>query len=257
MNRPVSTSRISAGCAALLAAAGLALAGCSSGSSPSGSSSPSSVAGSASPGSGAAATSSGGSFAGTPLFPVAVGNTWVYRVTTAGLASGTAVDKITAVAPVAGGDQVTTTHKLHGTSVTETFLFGSNGSITLPLTSLGSGSSAFTIKSGGIVWPSQAQIDSGQPYKSTIAARVTIAGQSRNVSTHVTVQGAGPATVTVPAGTYHATVIDDTLAENFLGVSVAIRIRTWMAKGIGPVKSQVTTNGTRVSGEELTSFTKG
>jgi hypothetical protein len=257
MNRHASISRISAGCAALLAVAGLAVAGCSSGSSPSGSSSPSPAAGSASPGSGGAAASSGGSFAGTPLFPVAVGNTWVYRVTTAGLAAGTAVDKITAVAPVAGGDQVTTTHKLHGTSVTETFLFGSNGSITMPLTSLGSGSSTFTIKSGGIVWPSQAQIDSGQPYKSTIAAKVTVAGQSRNISTHVTVQGAGPATVTVPAGTYHTTVINDTLAENFMGVSVSIRIRTWMAKGIGPVKSQVTTNGTTVSGEELTSFTTG
>ncbi len=30
-----------------------------------------------------------------------------------------------------------------------------------------------------------------------------------------------------------------------------------MAKGIGPVKSEVTTNGTTVSGEELKSFTRG
>ena len=256
MNRHAPTSRISAGCA-LLAAAGLALAGCSSGSAPSGSSSAPPAAGSASPGSAAAGASSGGSFAGTPLFPVAVGNTWVYKVTTAGLATGTATDKITAVEPVAGGDRVTTTHKLHGTSVTETLLFGANGSITMPLTSLSSGSSTFTITSGGIVWPSQAQIDSGQPYKTTVTAKVTVAGQSRNVSTHVTVQGAGPATVTVPAGTYHTTVIDDTLAENFMGVSVTIRIRTWLSKGTGPVKSQVTTNGTTVSGEELTSFSKG
>ncbi|HSS90005.1 MAG TPA: hypothetical protein VLL69_11850 [Streptosporangiaceae bacterium] len=41
------------------------------------------------------------------------------------------------------------------------------------------------------------------------------------------------------------------------GVSVTIRIRTWMAKGVGPVKSQVTTNGTTVSGEGLKSFTRG
>jgi hypothetical protein len=64
------------------------------------------------------------------------------------------------------------------------------------------------------------------------------------------------ATVTVPAGTYQATVVDDTLAEKFMGVSVSIRIRTWMAKGVDPVKSQVTTNGTVVSSEELKSFTK-
>jgi hypothetical protein len=30
-----------------------------------------------------------------------------------------------------------------------------------------------------------------------------------------------------------------------------------MAKGIGPVRSQVTTNGTTVSSEELKSFSKG
>jgi hypothetical protein len=42
-----------------------------------------------------------------------------------------------------------------------------------------------------------------------------------------------------------------------MGVSVSIGIRTWLAPGVGPVKSQVTTNGTTVSGEELKSFTKG
>ena len=245
MNRYSLSSRMSAGCAALLAVTGLALAGCSSPSS----SSPSS------PATGNAGTSSGGSFAGTSLFPVAVGNTWVYRVTTTGLPTGTAVDKVTAVVPVGGGNQVTTAHQFHGTSAKETLLFSSNGSITMPLTSLGNGT--FKIKSSGIVWPSQAQIDSGQPHTSTIAATVTVAGQTRNVSVHVTVQGGGPATVTVPAGTYHTTVINDILTEKFVGVSVGIRIRTWMAKGVGPVKSQVTTNGTVVSGEELKSFTKG
>jgi hypothetical protein len=249
MNRRRSTSHLPASCAALLAVTGLALAGCGS-SSPSSASSASSAAASAGTG-----TSAGGSFTGTPLFPVAVGNTWVYQVTTAGLSAGTAIDKVTAVVPVAGGDQVTTTHDLHGTTVKETFLFGSNGSISMPLPSLGS--STFKIRSGGIVWPSHAQIMSGQPHTSTITATISIGGQSHTVSTHVTVQGAGAATVTVPAGAYHTTVIDDTLTEKFMGVSVSIRIRTWLAPGIGPVKSQVTTNGATVSGEELKSFTRG
>ena len=88
-------------------------------------------------------------------------------------------------------------------------------------------------------------------------ATISIAGQTHAVSTHVTVRGAGSATVTVPAGTYHATVIDDTLTEKLMGVSVSIRIRTWLAPGVGPVKSEVTTDGTTVSGEELKSLTKG
>jgi hypothetical protein len=247
MNRRRTISRLSASCAALLAVTGLALAGCGSGSSSSASSSAAAGAGT-----GAAA---GGSFGGTPLFPVTVGNTWVYQVTTVGIPGGTAVDKITAVVPAAGGNQVTTTHEFHGTTVKETLLFGPNGTISMPLPSLGS--STFKLRSGGIVWPSHAQIMSGQPYNSTVKATVTIAGQAHNVSTHVTVQGAGSATVTVPAGTYHATVIDDSLTEKFMGVSVGIRIRTWLAPGVGPVKSQVTTDGTTVSNEELKSFTKG
>jgi hypothetical protein len=258
MNRRSSISRLSASGAALLAVTGLALAGCGSGSSSSSSSASSASASSASSSAGGSAgtgTSSGGSFTGTPLFPVAVGNTWVYQVTTVGIPGGTATDKVTAVAPAAGGNQVTTTHEFHGATVKETLLFGSNGTISMPLPSLGS--TTFKIRSGGIVWPSHAQIMSGQPYNSTVRAMVTIAGQAHNVSTHVTVQGAGSATVTVPAGTYHTTVIDDTLTERFMGVSVSIRIRTWLAPGVGPVKSQVTTDGTTVSGEELKSFTKG
>jgi hypothetical protein len=258
MNRRGSTSPLPAGCVALLAVTGLALAGCGSSSSSTsspGASSPASSSSGAPASSAAGSAGPGTSFTGTPLFPAAVGDTWVYQVTAAGRPAGTATDKVTAVVPVAGGDQVTTTHRLHGTTVKETFLFGSNGSVSMPLPSLGS--STFKIKSGGIVWPAHAQIMSGQPHTSTITATVSIAGQARTVSTHVTVQGAGSATVTVPAGTYRTTVIDDTLTEKLMGVSLSIRIRTWLAPGTGPVKSQVTTNGTTVSGEELKSFTKG
>ncbi len=244
MNRLRSTCRMSTGAAALLAVTGLALAGCSSGSSSSVPAAPPLAAGTA-----AAGSPNGSAFTGTQLFPVKVGDTWVYKVATGGLPVGTATDKIIAVVPVTGGDQVTTMHQLTGaasSSAKETLLFGSDGSITMPLTSLGNGT--FKISSGGIVWPSQAQIDSGRPFTSTITATVTVAGQSHNVSTHVTVRGGGTATVRVPAGTYQATVVNDKLAEKFAGISVSIRIRTWMVRGIGPVKSQVTTNGATVSG---------
>ena len=73
MNRRSSISRLSVGCAALLAVIGLALAGCGSGPSPA-TSSPGSSPPASSP-SGANASPAGGSagpgtsFTGTPLFP--------------------------------------------------------------------------------------------------------------------------------------------------------------------------------------------
>jgi DUF3108-like/Taurine catabolism dioxygenase TauD, TfdA family len=149
----------------------------------------------------------------------------------------------------------TSTHTFNGRTTTETFLFGSDGSLTMPLTSIGS--TTVRVKSGGIVWPSQAVIDSGQPTKGTIVVVASIAGQNHTLTAHVTVQGEGSATVTVPAGTYHATVVKDTVSESIAGITVSVGTRNWLAPGVGPVKSEVTTNGTVVSGEELTSFTKG
>ena len=249
MNRYGSPVRVSAA-GALLALAGLAVAGCSAAST----SSPEPAAG----GTGApssAAPAGSGSFAGTALFPIAVGNTWTYKVATAGLGAGTSVDKIIKVVPVPGGNQVTTTHTFNGVTNTETLLFGSDGSITQPLTSIGS--ATVRVKSGSIRWPSQAVIDSGQPVMSTIVIVASVGGQSQSITAHVTVRGAGPATVTVPAGTYHATIVESTASESIAGITVSIEIRTWLAPGVGPVKSQVTTNGAVVSGEELMSFVKG
>jgi DUF3108-like len=247
MNRYGFTSRAALGGAALLAVAGLAAAGCGSGTT----TPPSPASASSS----AAAPAGGSSFTGTTLYPIAVGNTWTYKVAKAGVGAGTTVDKITKVVPVSGGNQVTATHTFNGATTTETFLFGSGGSITLPLTSIGS--TTVHVKSGGIVFPSQAVIDSGQPTTSTIVLAASIAGQSHTITAHVKVRGRGSASVTVPAGTYHATVVQQTMSESVAGITVKIVIRTWLAPGVGPVKSQVTINGTVVGGQDLTSFTKG
>ena len=258
MNRHSSTSPTSVSCALLLAVSALALAGCGPGSSSS-TSPPSSASPSPPPtgtGSAAASAPSGGSFTGTLLFPVAVGNTWVYKTTTAGITTGTTVDKVIRVVPVPGGNQVTTTHAYNGATVKETLVFNADGSITTPLPSLSSGGTV-AVKSGGVIWPSQAQINSGQAHTSAIVLRITIGGQARTITTHVTVRGSGSATVTVPAGTYQTTILDSTLAEKIAGVSLSILIRTWLANGVGPVKDQVITDGTVVSGEELKSFTRG
>src|SRR5712672_865987 len=96
-----------------LAAAGLALVGC----------------GGTAASSTSAATAAGAS-ASVP-FPVAVGNTWNYKITTGG-ESGATINKMTAVAPVAVGQQVTMLTADHVGSV--------DGSISYPLGSFSPGS---------------------------------------------------------------------------------------------------------------------
>jgi hypothetical protein len=210
-------------------------------------------------------TSLGGLAAGSTLFPAAVGNTWVY-VESLSADKGTSANRILSVAPTAGGQKVimgsstdipgiTTDSK----PITETLIFHSDGSISLPLTQLGS--SAITIKSGGVVWPSAADVSSGQPKTSTIVMSLKEAGQTTTVTAHVVVQGGGSATVTVPAGTYQTTLINETISEKFGGIAVKMEIQNWDASGVGPVKSDVisTAGGhtTTISKQELKSFTKG
>ena len=47
------------------------------------------------------------------------------------------------------------------------------------------------------------------------------------------------APVTVPAGTYQATVVDMTIATKVGGFSTAVEARTWLALATGPVRSEV------------------
>jgi len=256
--------------AAAVLAAGLALAGCGSSASSSaskqaGSSSSSSAGGSgthsASAATPAAATSSGSS-ASVP-FPIGVGNTWTYDIAANG-ESGTTVNKMTAVTPVAGGQQVTmtTTDHLAGTSEssTETFIFHSDGSISYPLGQVSAGSGV-TLSSSGVVWPPASVIDSGKATPSDIKLLIKVAGQAISTTAHVTVQGEGTATVTVPAGTYQATVVLVTEQMSIDGITVNVQTKTWFAPGVGPVKDQASTTDAGASSiavtEELVSFTKG
>lgn len=256
------------GSAALLVAAGLALAACKGSASASGSGTAGGGGSSASSGgSGGSSGGSGGasqdSASGLTDFPVGVGNTWIYQTSLTG-SKGTATNKMIKVVPVAGGQQVTMAVKidvagLPGTPSKVTYVFHSDGSVTVPLTQFANG--AVKLKSGSIVWPSASVLASGQPHKSTLVFATTIAGKTSQYTAHVTVQGGGSQSVTVPAGTYQAQVINETISENVEGVSVSLRLRTWMAKGVGPVKSALLTKSgpTSVPGvvEELKSFTKG
>jgi uncharacterized protein DUF3108 len=240
--------------AAAVLAAGLALAGCGS-------------AASSSPG-GPSATSgtSGGTPAGASAsvpYPVAVGNTWNYKITT-GSENGTTVNTMTAVTPVAAGQQVTMLTTDHVGSVNgsakETYLFHADGSIGYPLGSFSPGSGV-TVTSNGIVWPPASVIASGKPSQSTLNISIKAAGQTLSTTAHVTVQGAGTATVTVPAGTYQTTVVLVTERLQIVGITASIQVKTWLAPDVGPVKELVNTNEgsatSAVADEELLSFTKG
>jgi len=262
----MSRSRSSlGGLVAVAGTAGLALAGCHSGggASPSASSASASAPGAAAAAGSAQASPDNGSGATTVgYFPAVVGDTWIYQVSLEG-SQGTVTNQVTAVAPVAAGTEVTMkdTNTVSGASQVATFQFiiHSDGSISVPVNF--SGASGFKLKSGGLAWPSPAQLASGQPENNTIVMTASTGGKNMTVTANAVVKGDGTQTVSVPAGSYSATVIDEVETEKILGVATSFDIKTWVANGVGPVKEEMTsdTNGSSAiaSSEQLKSFAKG
>ena len=250
--------------------AGLVLTGCStSKSGSSGGSSPS--GGTGSPSAGSSSSGSSGSTSvvssGSVPFPIAVGNTWTYKDTTS-VSVGTSVDKIASVTPVSGGQQVLMDSTITVAGVTTHgsgyFVFHPDGSITYPFSQFNSSSAQAKVSllSGNIIWPPAAQIASGQASNSTLKIQVTVSGHTEVVTSHITVKGGGTQSVTVPAGTYSATVIHMTESETVLGFALTSQITTWLATGVGPVKTEVTVSeggspAAVTANNQLTSFTKG
>ena len=271
MNRSGFTTRMPA--AAMLAAAaasGLVLAGCgnssnattaSTSSQPAGSTASSGSAGSSPASSGSASSMSTGSGAAA-FFPLAVGNKWVYVDKLSG-EQGTVRNQVISVTPVASGNKVIMKDQddLGGAApdtTTSALIVHSDGSISVPMTTMGD---SFKIKSGSVVWPSAAQLASGQPHHDTLVITTTMAGQTSTIRAHVVVKGEGTQTVRVPAGTYQATLIDEVMSEKFSGIAIDMDIRTWVANGVGPVKTELRTSSAGktaiVNDQELKSFTKG
>jgi hypothetical protein len=262
-----STTRNAVTTTALLAMAGLALAGCKSSSSASGSSGSSGSGGSSSPASSASASASTGtsggttSSLGTAYFPIQQGDTWVYRSTLSGISHGTVTNKMTRVVPITGGKRVrmSVTQSADPTAATGlTYVFHDNGSISVPLTQFGSGT--VKLESGSVVWPSSAQLASGVAQHFTLVFQATVDGTSLHEVAHVAVKGGASKTVTVPAGTYHAQAIDETFSEKVESVPVSFKLVTWVANGVGPVKTELLGKGADsvpTSVQELMSFTKG
>jgi DUF3108-like len=243
MRRNAVSPRRLAGTATVVAiAAGLAVAGCG-GSSSSGSTAAGSNAASGSPAA-SHSPSSGGSTASvttaTVPFPVGVGDTWRYKTT-----DGRTVNRMTAVTPVSGGQQVTMRSAITtlGSTSHDTayYVVHSDGSISLPFSQFNTSSSGSSVKliSGNVFWPPADQLSSGRAYHDALKIEFTENGATQNVTEHVTVRGAGTQSVTVPAGTYNADVVNMTMAETIEGIAVTSVVRTWLAPGVGPVKSEV------------------
>ena len=272
MKRRQTLIRPALGAAALLTVAGLAVAGCQSSPSASGGGSSHSASASASSGSGSGGSggSSGGSGSGsvssTAFFPVGVGNTWVYQTDISGT-HGTTITKMTKVVSVPAGQRVTAqvSSDLSGTGAvghpaTVTYLFHHDGSITLPAAS-GLGTKSARIISGHIIWPSAADLSSGRVRHSTLTIADNILGHHSQLHAHLTIRGAGKQEVTVPAGHYDAQVIVETIRETVAASAISLKLTTWVADGVGPVKTavQTSTAGHTVGGttDVLKSFTRG
>jgi hypothetical protein len=269
----MSRSRFSTGgVLTLAAAAGLTLAGCHSGS-PAASSPATSTTSTTSAAAAAtatsAATSSPSSSTGLTIsggnvsyFPAAVGDVWVYQISTSAGGSGTTTNRVTAVAPTAGGTLVTEadTETLAGVPVTHTYQYviHSDGSITVPVSS--TDTTGVTVKSGQLIWPDSAQLATGQPTNDTLVFTADESGKTTTYSMTATIKGDGTQSVTVPAGTYTATAIGEVMSGVTLGVTVKTNVETWVASGVGPVKEVVSSGeGSYVLTitEVLKSFTKG
>jgi len=242
MSRNAVSPRCLAGAAAVVAiTAGLALAGCggssSSGGAAGGSTSGSSPAASHSP------SSSGSTTAVTTAtvpFPVGVGDTWKYKTT-----YGQTVNRISAVTPASGGQQVTMLSAITSLGstnhTTAYYVVHSDGSISLPFSQFDTNSSGASVQliSGNIFWPPAAELSSGKAYLDVLKIAFSDDGMKQNVTANVTVRGAGTQSVTVPAGTYNADVVNMTMSETVEGIAVSSVVRTWLAPGVGPVKSEV------------------
>jgi hypothetical protein len=223
----------------------------------------SSVAGAGANSRSSSATSN--SFVASPSipFPVAVGDTWVYQTTIASINEKNSVttNKIVSAVPTSAGYQVTMSETIDaGGSVTTlrpVYIFYPNGTIGYPVPQ----ANGVLVAGSGVLWPDAAGLASGRAYHSVLRVGVNQAGSIRYENANVTVQGAGTATVTVPAGTYHATVVDMTITTQVGDFGAAVAVKTWLAPGTGPVKSVAlihTAGKTELSTtNQLLSFTQG
>ena len=179
-------------------------------------------------------------------FPVAVGNTWIYQ-TSAGGQTGRTTNKIVGAGPGLAGYRVTVSSTTalgrSASTVVPVYTFYPDGTIGYPVPPV----SGVPLTGGSIRWPDAAGLASGKAYRSV--------RWIQGVNTDITVQGQGTTSVSVPAGSYRASVVKTTITAQGQTIQVTI----WIAQGTGPVKTEVlirAPGGTGITTSELLSFSK-
>jgi len=198
-------------------------------------------------------------------FPVAVGDTWTYTVENAGQPlPSVLVKKITGITPVPGGQRVSMaiTSSVYGIPKTIhlDYLFGTDGSISFPpgpITSLMSPANV-----GKVIVPPLSVVNSGRPVTWTVKIPPSeLAGRKITWHVRITVQGGGTASVTVPAGTYRATVVNMTVkaTSSWVDKPLVMGQRMWFAPHVGEVGEELidarSDAGQVLETEKLQSFT--
>ncbi|MGB6580315.1 MAG: hypothetical protein WBF34_20610 [Streptosporangiaceae bacterium] len=191
-------------------------------------------------------------------FPVAVGNTWVYR-TTVGDQTGRTTNSIVSAGPGAAGYEVTmsSTTDVAGTATAAqpVYLFYPDGTIGYPVPPI----NGVSVAGGSIRWPDVAGLASGRAYHSVVRILDSQTGQYQNAN--VTVRGEGTTSVSVPAGTYQASVVDTVIAAKIGGSITTVEVDSWIAQGTGPVQTAVLIQAAGkielTTTNVLLSFTKG
>ena len=191
-------------------------------------------------------------------FPVAVGNTWVYR-TTVGDQIGRTTNRIVSAGPVAAGYEVTmsSTTDVAGTvtAAQPVYLFYPDGTIGYPVPPI----NGVSVAGGSIRWPDAAGLASGRAYHSVVRILDSQTGQYENAN--VTVRGEGTTSVSVPAGTYQASLVNTVIAAKVGGSITTVEAAAWIAQGTGPVQTAVLIQAAGkielTTTNVLLSFTKG
>lgn len=217
-------------------------------------------------------TDAGGDYENiSPYYPVGLGNTWTYRMNypdPVGIITET--ETMTAVTPEGTDVRVTIERSFHyenGSSPDFTdsvdYLFHADGSLSVPYQSIPDNSGALVeIHDGELLWPTTAEFEAGTPKTGVINLTVTADGTPFDQSISFTITGQGVESVTVPAGTYDARKLLQSMLISIPSAgleNLPIDATVWLAEGVGQVRSEVPDllgSGTPIV-VELIQFTPG
>jgi hypothetical protein len=119
------------------------------------------------------------------------------------------------------------------TAAQPVYLFYPDGTIGYPVPPI----NGVSVAGGSIRWPDAAGLASGRTYHSVVRILDSQTGQYENAS--VTVRGEGTTSVSVPAGTYQASLVNTVIAAKVGGSITTVEVAIWIAQGTGPVQTAV------------------